>query len=315
MRFSKRQEGDRGRGERRRRARERAREARRRRQEIERRAAELQQAAPKAAGPETKPKAAGPEAKPSRAGKKDRGRRGAKAPTDKKATGRRARPLRQVPGEVARRLSLAKLLAPLALALALLGRGLRYVRIAILRLAALIERLILLLVRWAAPPIAGFVDRLGRLVTPTRAAVAVAAAAGLAAIVAQALDYRAVEIGGAAYADVASLAQAPLAEHRTPWSAHGPLVGLLALIGAVAAIAVLRGAGRRALLAALGAVGAGLLVILALDLTKAGDLGEAAAEYAGAEAVLLEGFYIELCAMLLIGFTALLPSLWKRKVP
>lgn len=328
MRFSKPEDGKGSKRKERRRARERAREARKRRQELERRAAKLEApTAPKQpASEEKKPqpaakKTAAPTGKES-PGQTKKPKRAAETAAEtkgdikggKKQPKAKGHSLRTLPGEVSRRLSLAKLgqlLAPFGRGLARAGR---YAAMAILLVAALIERLLKQVVRTLGPPTRRTVDWLGRLVTPTRAALLVVACAGLAVIAAQAMDYRAVAIGEEAYAEVASLAQAPLADHRTPWSAHGPLVGLLGIAAAIGAVAVLRGAGRRALFATLGASAAGLLVILGLDLPRADNLGQAAAEYAGADAVLLKGFYIQLSAMLLLGLVALMPSLWKRKV-
>lgn len=321
MRFSKGEGGAGGRREKRRQSRERAREARRRREELERRAAAMQAPAPEnPARPESKKAAESDRKEKPALGKKLEPKKDASAkgkrPIAKPAKKRAGRPsgLRELPGEIGRRLALAKLAGLLSPALRVLVRVGRLAALLVLTLAARIDRGGRWLVRLVGPPISKAIAGLGRLVTPTRAAMAIVVAAGLAALASQVLDYRAVAIGGAAYADVASLAQAPLAEHRTPWAVHGPLVGLLTIVAAVASVMTLRGAGRRALFSALGATGAGLAVVLAIDLTQAGDLGKAAAEYAGTEAVLLEGFYIQLCALLLLGFTALLPSLWKRKV-
>lgn len=281
MRNSKRRESEGG-GDKRRQSRERAREARRRRKELERRAAAQSRPATR------------------------------KREQDRRRPGKAGRGAAGIPREIGRRLALPRLIAalrrPAAWALRLIG-------FAIFWLAARIDRAGRAVAAKVAGPTASAVAWLGRTLTPRRMAMAVAVVAGACVLAAQAIDYRAVAIGESAYADVASLAQAPLTGHETPWAAHGPLVGLLAILATGGALVTLRGVGRRAFPVALGASALALLVILAIDLPRSSDLGTAVDEYAGTGAVLLNGFYIELVATLLIGFSAALPRLWRLPFP
>lgn len=136
-----------------------------------------------------------------------------------------------------------------------------------------------------------------RVVTPRRAIAAVIVAAGIGLVVSQFIDYRGVEIGGPGYADLpSSVAQVPTVEVRTAGQAHAYLLvplGLLAvLIGGLCASGRRRGLG-------LGAAGLGLLaiaVILLVDLPNGLDPGAETSRFAGASAVLRDGFYAELAA-------------------
>jgi hypothetical protein len=136
-----------------------------------------------------------------------------------------------------------------------------------------------------------------RVVTPRRAIAAVILAAGIGLVVSQFIDYRGVEIGQPGYADLpGSVAQAPMVQIRTAGQAHAYLLvplGLLAVfIGALCAI----GRGRRL---GLGAAGLGLVsiaVILLVDLPSGLDAGAETSRFAGASAVLRDGFYAELAA-------------------
>jgi hypothetical protein len=136
-----------------------------------------------------------------------------------------------------------------------------------------------------------------RVVTPQRAIAAVIVAAGIGLVVSQFLHYRGIEIGQPGYADLpGSVAQAPTVQGRTAGQAHAYLlvpVGLLAIL-----IGVLCAAGRGRRLG-LGAAGLGLIsiaVILLVDLPNGLDVGAASSRFAGASAVLRDGFYAELAA-------------------
>jgi len=133
-------------------------------------------------------------------------------------------------------------------------------------------------------------------VTPSRAAAVVVIAAGACLIASQFIDYRAVEIGQPGYAGLPDVAQAPTTDSRTAGSAHAYIlvpVGLLAI--ALGVLGLRRDARRLGLLAvALGLLS--LAVILLVDLPAGLDEGAQKSRFAGATAVLQDGFYAELAA-------------------
>lgn len=327
MRNSKREEGGDGGRDERRRSRQRSREARKRREELERKAREATAQAPVTkAEPAAKPKPATepadtskqkiePAAKAKKTAKPEEPKKAepiAKSEASKKPKPKRAAGTAR---EVGRRLSLPALARPLRSVGRVAGRGLGLLAFALLRLAAQIEKVLTAVIGFLGPVIRRLTESLGRLATPPRVAAAVAIGAGLAAIASQAVDYRAIAIGEAAYADVSSLAQAPLTGQETPWGAHGPLVGLLALAACVGSVLALLRNRPRAGQIALGAAAFALILILAVDLPRAGDTGAAADEYAGTDGVLLKGFYIQLSALLVLLFTAALPWVWRLRLP
>ena len=135
------------------------------------------------------------------------------------------------------------------------------------------------------------------MLTPRRAAAATIVAAAGALVVSQFLDYRGVEIGGPAYAGLPDVAQPPAVAVRTAGEAHSyllmPLAAIAAAVGVLAA-----GSGRAPWLGlvvtALGLVA--LAVILLVDLPAGLDAGAQTSRFAGASAVLDQGFYAELAA-------------------
>ncbi|HEU5063883.1 MAG TPA: hypothetical protein VFT79_12150 [Solirubrobacterales bacterium] len=133
-------------------------------------------------------------------------------------------------------------------------------------------------------------------VTPSRAAAVVVIAAGACLVASQFIDYRAVEIGQPGYAGLPDVAEAPTVEPRTAGAAHAYLlvpVGVLAV--ALGLLALRRDARRLGLLVtALGLVS--LAVILLVDLPSGLDEGSQTSRFAGASAVLQDGFYAELAA-------------------
>ncbi|HEY3491961.1 MAG TPA: hypothetical protein VGK43_03350 [Solirubrobacterales bacterium] len=134
------------------------------------------------------------------------------------------------------------------------------------------------------------------LITPGRAAAAILIAAGACLVASQFIDYRAVEIGQPGYAGVPDAAAAPTVEARTAGAAHAYLlvpVGVLAMV--LGALALRREAKRLGLLVtALGLLS--LAVILLIDLPRGLDEGAQTARFAGASAVLEDGFFAELAA-------------------
>jgi hypothetical protein len=134
-------------------------------------------------------------------------------------------------------------------------------------------------------------------ITPGRAAAAVLIATGACLVASQFIDYRAVEIGQPGYAGLGDVAAAaPTVEARTAGDAHAYLlvpVGLMAIL--LGALALRREARRLGLLvAALGLLS--LALILLFDLPRGLDKGAQTARFAGASAVLEDGFFAELAA-------------------
>ena len=132
--------------------------------------------------------------------------------------------------------------------------------------------------------------------TPSRAAAAVIVAAGACLVASQFIDYRAVEIGQPGYSDPSIVAQAPTTDARTAGAAHLYLlvpVGVLAI--ALGLLGLRREARRLGLLVtALGLLS--LALILLVDLPQGLDEGAQTSRFAGASAVLQDGFYAELAA-------------------
>jgi hypothetical protein len=138
--------------------------------------------------------------------------------------------------------------------------------------------------------------RASALVTPQRAIAAVIVAAGVCLVVSQFVDYRGVEIGQPGYAGLPGVAKPPTVDIRTAGQAHSYLlvpIGLIAVM--LGALAARRDRRRLGFLV----VGLGLLsiaVILLVDLPNGLDAGAQTSRFAGAAAVLEDGFYAELAA-------------------
>ena len=132
-----------------------------------------------------------------------------------------------------------------------------------------------------------------RAVTPTRAIGSVVLAAAILLGVSQFVDYRAVGIGTNLYEGVEGVAPPPLTARKEAGSAHSYLLIPVAALAIVALPFALRGRwqlGRA--VALLGAVA--IAVTLVVDMPQGLDEGQAAREFEGAEATLLEGFWAEL---------------------
>jgi hypothetical protein len=141
-----------------------------------------------------------------------------------------------------------------------------------------------------------FATRASALVTPQRAIGAVIAAVGACLVVSQFLDYRAVEIGQPGYAGLGSVARPPTVDAKTAGDAH---TYLLVPLGLVAIGLGVLGAVREHRRLGLSVAGLGLVavaVILLVDLPNGLDAGAQTSRFAGAEAVLEDGFYAELAA-------------------
>ena len=160
------------------------------------------------------------------------------------------------------------------------------------RLLAAAERL---LRRWAGHAVTT-ATAASRVLTPQRAIGLAIVAAGLCLAVSQFVDYRGVEIGRSSYAGLPDLASPPTVDVRTAGEAHAYLLLPLGLLGAVlGALGVARDRRRLGLtVAGLGLVS--VSVILLVDLPDGLDAGVQNSRFAGASAVLQEGFYAELAA-------------------
>lgn len=138
--------------------------------------------------------------------------------------------------------------------------------------------------------------RLSAVLTPQRVRGLVIAACGAALVASQFLDYRAVEIGQPGYADLPTAAPPPTVGVKTAGDAHAYL---LVPLGALAILLGLLAATRKSRRLGLGVAGLGLTAvatILLVDLPNGLDAGAETSRFAGATAVLEDGFFAELAA-------------------
>jgi hypothetical protein len=180
----------------------------------------------------------------------------------------------------------------LALVLRWVAARLRPLASCLFRLLALLERglgrLLALAARWATAASA--------VVTPRRAIAAVIVAAGACLVASQFIDYHGVEIGQPGYAGLPDVAQPPTVDVKTAGQAHSYL---LVPIGALAILLGLACGRRERPRLGLAAAGLGLLslaLILLVDLPSGLDAGAQTSRFAGASAVLEDGFFAELSA-------------------
>ena len=139
--------------------------------------------------------------------------------------------------------------------------------------------------------------RASAVITPSRAICGVVVASAICLVVAQFVDYRSVEIGQPGYAGLPGVAAPPTVGARTAGQAHSYLLVPIALLAAGLAVLALRPERRRGLGRAI--VVLGLLcvaLILLVDLPAGLDAGAQSSRFAGATAVLRNGFYAELAA-------------------
>lgn len=147
-----------------------------------------------------------------------------------------------------------------------------------------------------------------RHLTPARAVTAVCLVAIVALAASQWLDYRGVSVGTDAYSgDLEAVAPAPDVDRERAGEAHAWAMLPLALAGVVVLALALTGrAGAARLLIALGL--ATIVIAVAIDAPQGLDEGTAAVAYQGAEARLLEGFWVQIAAgAVLIACGLLLP--------
>ena len=138
--------------------------------------------------------------------------------------------------------------------------------------------------------------RASAVVTPRRAICAVTVAAAACLLASQFVDYRAVEVGQPGYAGLPAIAAPPTVAARTAGQAHSYLLVPIALLAAVLAVLALRPR-RRGLAGVVVLLGlASLAIVLLVDRPAGLDAGSQASRFAGAHAVLDDGFYAELAA-------------------
>lgn len=151
-------------------------------------------------------------------------------------------------------------------------------------------------VRWICALLVRAATALSRVVTPARGAAVVLIAAGICLVASQFIDYRAVEIGQPGYAGLPQVAKPPTVEVRSAGEAHAYL---LVPIGVAAAVLGLLALARERRNYGLFVTGLGLVaaaVILLVDLPAGLDVGSQSSRFAGATAVLEDGFFAELAA-------------------
>jgi hypothetical protein len=153
-----------------------------------------------------------------------------------------------------------------------------------------------------------------RYVTPARAVVAVGLVAIGALAASQWLDYHSVSVGTDAYSgSVGAVAPPPEVESEIAGNAHGWVMLPLAAAALVALVAALTG--RRRAAALLVPIGVLVIVIaLVVDVPKGLDEGTAAVAYEGASASLLEGFWIQIAAAVVLIASGLLLPRYLRPV-
>jgi hypothetical protein len=132
-----------------------------------------------------------------------------------------------------------------------------------------------------------------RQLTPARGLAVVALTATVTLGASQFRDYRGVEVGAPQYRAVEAVAPAPQVDREAPRSAHGVAVFAIAVASLFAiSFAVTRNWRLARLLLFLGA--AAVLISLTIDVPKGLDEGPAGIQYQGAEAILLDGFWVQL---------------------
>lgn len=134
------------------------------------------------------------------------------------------------------------------------------------------------------------------VVTPRRAIGATIVVAGIGLAVSQFIDYRGVEIGQAGYAGLADVAKPPTRGVEDAGEAHAYLLLPLGILAALLGLACARRERPRLNLAVLAIGLLSVATILLVDRPAGLDEGLVATRFAGASAVLSDGFYAELAA-------------------
>jgi hypothetical protein len=162
--------------------------------------------------------------------------------------------------------------------------------------------------------VGGGVATLSRLLTPARVLVAVAIGCAVLLALSQFADYRGVAVGTDNYAGVESVAPAPEVDRQETGSAHSYLF----VPGAVLAILLLAAAARTrrwqlCRLAALIGIAA-IVVAIVVDRPAGLDEGELARQFAGVEATLLGGYWMQIFAGAGLAVTSLLAGSELRRM-
>jgi len=150
-------------------------------------------------------------------------------------------------------------------------------------------------------------------VRPAGTVAFVAAAAGVALGVSQFFDYSGVEVSSSLYAgEVGTKAPVPLTDLRRAGDAHLWLLLPAALAALVLTFQTVRGRWRLGrLVGLLGLVG--VLVSLAVDLPQGLDAGRAGVSFSDTRAQLIEGFWAQLSASLVLLFSGPLLGAYVRR--
>ena len=189
----------------------------------------------------------------------------------------------------------------LATAASLLWRALRPLLVVIFRALAIIETGL----RRAGGSAARAATAASRVVTPRRALGLTIAATGVAVVASQFLDYHGVQIGQPGYAGLPQVVAAPpTVDLQRAGAAHSWLLVPLGAIGVLCGLATTSRRGARAAFVAALAGAVSLAIVLLVDLPNGLDAGAQTSRFAGASAVLEQGFYAELAsagAMLMAG--------------
>lgn len=195
-----------------------------------------------------------------------------------------------------------------ALVAALRGLG-----VIVFRLLASIEAALTRLVSTVVALSGRAVGFIGRYVTPERALVAVIGAAAICLAISQFVTYRGVQVGRPGYTGLTSVAPPPQTDRIDAGAAHAYLLIPLAVVAvAIAVIALTTGRWRLGRLVSLaGAIG--IAISLLIDLPKGLDSGTAGVAFAGAEATLTEGFYVQVVASATLVVCGLLLGLHIRR--
>jgi hypothetical protein len=173
-----------------------------------------------------------------------------------------------------------------------LGRRLRPAGVLLFRLLSRLERGLLRSAAWAQR----VATRAGATLTPQRAICLTILASAAFLIVAQFVEYRAVEVGQAGYAGLQAAAP-PTVDAKTAGEAHAYLLVPVALLAAALALAVLRNERRRGLGRIVFVLGLlSLAVVLLVDLPAGLDAGAQASRFSDAKAVLHDGFFAQIAA-------------------